>query len=70
MENVKKCKNFLATLIKLASTGKQSTEAAPIVRELVKDLLVSEVLCIYNTKVNKRGKSTNREISSLLTANN
>lgn len=42
MENVKKCKSFLSTLIKLASTGKQSTETAAIVRELVKDLLVSE----------------------------
>lgn len=42
MENVKKCKSFLSTLIKLASTGKQSTENAAIVRELVKDLLVSE----------------------------
>nr|XP_019942453.1 PREDICTED: transcription initiation factor TFIID subunit 4-like [Paralichthys olivaceus]XP_019942454.1 PREDICTED: transcription initiation factor TFIID subunit 4-like [Paralichthys olivaceus] len=39
MENVKKCKNFLSTLIKLASTGKQSTETAAIVRELVKQLL-------------------------------
>ncbi|KAI9546373.1 hypothetical protein NQZ68_027542 [Dissostichus eleginoides] len=39
MENVKKCKNFLSTLIKLASTGKQSTETAANVRELVKDLL-------------------------------
>ncbi|TDH14537.1 hypothetical protein EPR50_G00043630 [Perca flavescens] len=39
MENVTKCKNFLSTLIKLASTGKQSTETAAIVRELVKDLL-------------------------------
>lgn len=41
MENVKKCKSFLSTLIKLASTGKQSTETAASVRELVKDLLVS-----------------------------
>ncbi|XP_055077798.1 transcription initiation factor TFIID subunit 4 [Periophthalmus magnuspinnatus] len=39
MENVNKCKNFLSTLIKLASTGKQSTETAACVRELVKDLL-------------------------------
>lgn len=42
MENVKKCKSFLSTLIKLASTGKQSTETAASVRELVKDLLVRE----------------------------
>ncbi|KAM8914486.1 transcription initiation factor TFIID subunit 4 isoform 1-T2 [Spinachia spinachia] len=39
IENVKKCKNFLSTLIKLASTGKQSTETAASVRELVKELL-------------------------------
>ncbi|CAJ1051378.1 transcription initiation factor TFIID subunit 4-like isoform X1 [Xyrichtys novacula] len=39
MENVKKCKSFLSTLIKLASTGKHSTETAASVRELVKDLL-------------------------------
>lgn len=39
MENVNKCKNFLSTLIKLASTGKQSLETAACVRELVKDLL-------------------------------
>ncbi|XP_061584115.1 transcription initiation factor TFIID subunit 4-like [Cololabis saira] len=39
MENVKKCKNFLSTLIKLASSGKQSSETAAVVRELVKDLL-------------------------------
>lgn len=44
MENVTKCKNFLSTLIKLASTGKQSTETAASVRQLVKDLLVSEFL--------------------------
>lgn len=42
MENVKKCKNFLATLIKLASSGKQSSETAASVRELIKELLVSE----------------------------
>lgn len=39
---MKKCKSFLSTLIKLASTGKQSTETAASVRELVKDLLVRE----------------------------
>lgn len=42
IENVKKCKNFLSTLMKLASTGKQSPETAALVRELVKDLLVSK----------------------------
>uniref|UniRef100_H2TWF0 TATA-box binding protein associated factor 4 n=1 Tax=Takifugu rubripes TaxID=31033 RepID=H2TWF0_TAKRU len=44
IENVKKCKNFLSTLMKLASTGKQSPETAALVRELVKDLLVSNQL--------------------------
>ncbi|KAM3622032.1 uncharacterized protein V6R79_019555 [Siganus canaliculatus] len=39
LENVKKCRSFLSTLIKLASTGKQSTETAASVRQLVKDLL-------------------------------
>ena len=42
MENVKKCKNFLSTLIKLASTGKQSAQTADNVKELVKELLVRE----------------------------
>lgn len=51
IENVKKCKNFLSTLIKLASTGKQSTETAASVRELVKDLLVSEPY-IHETHMN------------------
>ncbi|XP_029468519.1 transcription initiation factor TFIID subunit 4 [Rhinatrema bivittatum] len=39
MENVKKCKNFLSTLIKLASSGKQSSETAANVKELVQNLL-------------------------------
>ncbi|CAL8339547.1 unnamed protein product [Lota lota] len=39
MENVKKCRNFLSTLIKLASTGKQSAQTADNVKELVKELL-------------------------------
>uniref|UniRef100_A0A1A7Y6Q1 TAF4 RNA polymerase II, TATA box binding protein (TBP)-associated factor, 135kDa n=1 Tax=Iconisemion striatum TaxID=60296 RepID=A0A1A7Y6Q1_9TELE len=43
LENVKKCKNFLSTLIKLASSGKRSTETAASVRELVKDLLESKL---------------------------
>ncbi|RVE72485.1 hypothetical protein OJAV_G00042090 [Oryzias javanicus] len=43
LENVKKCKNFLATLIKLASSGKQSSETAASVRELIKDLLEGKV---------------------------
>uniref|UniRef100_A0A3P9I7Q2 TAF4A RNA polymerase II, TATA box binding protein (TBP)-associated factor n=1 Tax=Oryzias latipes TaxID=8090 RepID=A0A3P9I7Q2_ORYLA len=43
LENVKKCKNFLATLIKLASSGKQSSETAASVRELIKELLEGKV---------------------------
>ncbi|XP_051528667.1 transcription initiation factor TFIID subunit 4-like isoform X2 [Myxocyprinus asiaticus] len=39
MENVKKCRNFLSTLIKLATSGKQSTETVANVKELVKNLL-------------------------------
>lgn len=40
LENVKKCKNFLVTLIKLASSGTHSADMAKNVRELVKSLLV------------------------------
>lgn len=40
LENVKKCRNFLSTLIKLASSGKQSSETIANVKELVKNLLV------------------------------
>lgn len=43
MENVKKCKNFLSTLIKLASSGKQSTETAANVKELVQSLLDGKI---------------------------
>ncbi|MEQ2278297.1 transcription initiation factor TFIID subunit 4, partial [Xenotaenia resolanae] len=39
LENVKKCRNFLSTLIKLASNGKQSSETTASVKELVKKLL-------------------------------
>lgn len=46
MENVKKCKNFLSTLIKLASSGKQSSETAANVKELVQNLLVRSSLKI------------------------
>lgn len=41
LENVKKCRNFLSTLIKLASSGKQSSETTANVKELVKKLLVN-----------------------------
>ncbi|XP_072852883.2 transcription initiation factor TFIID subunit 4 isoform X3 [Pogona vitticeps] len=43
LENVKKCKNFLSTLIKLASSGKQSTETAANVKELVQNLLDGKI---------------------------
>ncbi|XP_078254134.1 transcription initiation factor TFIID subunit 4-like isoform X2 [Rhinoraja longicauda] len=39
LENVKKCKNFLATLIKLASSGSQSTQMSSNVKILVQKLL-------------------------------
>ncbi|XP_055490269.1 transcription initiation factor TFIID subunit 4-like [Leucoraja erinacea] len=39
LENVKKCKNFLATLIKLASSGSQSMEMSNNVKLLVQQLL-------------------------------
>lgn len=39
LENVKKCRNFLSTLIKLAS-GKQSPQTSANVKELIKNLLV------------------------------
>ncbi|XP_075955907.1 transcription initiation factor TFIID subunit 4-like isoform X1 [Anarhichas minor] len=39
LENVKKCRNFLSTLIKLASSGKQSSQTTANVKELVKNLL-------------------------------
>lgn len=39
-ENVKKCKNFLATLIKLASHNSPSPETSRNVKALVQDLLV------------------------------
>uniref|UniRef100_A0A7N6BQ99 TAFH domain-containing protein n=1 Tax=Anabas testudineus TaxID=64144 RepID=A0A7N6BQ99_ANATE len=43
VENVKKCKNFLSTLIKLASSGKQSSETTANVKELVKNLLEGKI---------------------------
>ncbi|XP_062400439.1 transcription initiation factor TFIID subunit 4 [Sardina pilchardus] len=43
MENVKKCKNFLSTLIKLACSGKQSTETAANVKDLVRKLLEGKI---------------------------
>uniref|UniRef100_W5LAU2 TAF4A RNA polymerase II, TATA box binding protein (TBP)-associated factor n=1 Tax=Astyanax mexicanus TaxID=7994 RepID=W5LAU2_ASTMX len=43
MENVKKCKNFLSTLIKLATSAKQSSQTAANVKELVKNLLEGRI---------------------------
>ncbi|XP_036843818.1 transcription initiation factor TFIID subunit 4 isoform X3 [Oncorhynchus mykiss] len=43
LENVKKCKNFLSTLIKLASSGKQSSETTASVKDLVKSLLEGKI---------------------------
>jgi transcription initiation factor TFIID subunit 4 len=41
LENVKKCKNFLSMLIKLACSGSQSPEMGQNVKRLVEQLLVS-----------------------------
>ncbi|NWS73644.1 TAF4B factor, partial [Crotophaga sulcirostris] len=43
LENVKKCKNFLATLIKLASSGPQATEIGQNVKNLVQNLLEAKI---------------------------
>lgn len=42
LENVKKCKNFLAMLIKLACSGSQSPEMGQNVKKLVGQLLVRQ----------------------------
>uniref|UniRef100_UPI00398EB309 transcription initiation factor TFIID subunit 4-like n=1 Tax=Pristiophorus japonicus TaxID=55135 RepID=UPI00398EB309 len=42
-ENVKKCKNFLATLIKLASHSGQSVDTSRNVKALVQDLLDTKI---------------------------
>ncbi|MBN3278777.1 TAF4 factor, partial [Polyodon spathula] len=43
VDNAKKCKNFLVTLIKLASSGTHSAEMAKNVMELVRNLLDSKI---------------------------
>ncbi|KAJ7338762.1 hypothetical protein JRQ81_012664 [Phrynocephalus forsythii] len=43
LENVKKCKNFLATLIKLASSGPQASEMGQNVKNLVQRLLEAKI---------------------------
>ncbi|XP_042299366.1 transcription initiation factor TFIID subunit 4B-like [Sceloporus undulatus] len=43
LENVKKCKNFLATLIKLASNGPHSPEMGQNVKNLVENLLEAKI---------------------------
>uniref|UniRef100_A0A803V7I3 TATA-box binding protein associated factor 4b n=1 Tax=Ficedula albicollis TaxID=59894 RepID=A0A803V7I3_FICAL len=42
-KNVKKCKNFLATLIKLASSGPQAPEMGQNVKSLVQNLLEAKI---------------------------
>ncbi|XP_069076154.1 transcription initiation factor TFIID subunit 4B isoform X2 [Pleurodeles waltl] len=43
LDNVKKCKNFLATLIKLASSGPQAPEMGKNVKILVQQLLEAKI---------------------------
>ncbi|XP_031979850.1 transcription initiation factor TFIID subunit 4B isoform X1 [Corvus moneduloides] len=43
LENVKKCKNFLATVIKLASSGPQAPEMGQNVKNLVQNLLEAKI---------------------------
>ncbi|KAJ6662154.1 hypothetical protein lerEdw1_012619 [Lerista edwardsae] len=43
LENVKKCKNFLATLIKLASSGPRTPEMGQNVKNLVQSLLEAKI---------------------------
>ncbi|NXU56684.1 TAF4B factor, partial [Turnix velox] len=43
LENVKKCKNFLATLIKLACSGPQTSEMGQNVKNLVQNLLEAKI---------------------------
>nr|XP_060631179.1 transcription initiation factor TFIID subunit 4B [Anolis sagrei ordinatus] len=43
LENVQKCKNFLATLIKLASSGAQAPEMGQNVKNLVENLLEAKI---------------------------
>eukprot|EP00066_Takifugu_rubripes_P027370 XP_011616636.1 PREDICTED: transcription initiation factor TFIID subunit 4 [Takifugu rubripes] len=43
LENVKKCRSFLSTLIKLTSNGKQSSETTANVKELIKKLLEAKI---------------------------
>lgn len=43
LDNVKKCKNFLATLIKLASSGPQAPEMGKNVKTLVQQLLETKI---------------------------
>ncbi|NXW82049.1 TAF4B factor, partial [Alopecoenas beccarii] len=43
LENVKKCKNFLATLIKLASSGPRAPQMGQNVKNLVQNLLEAKI---------------------------
>lgn len=54
MDNVKKCKNFLATLIKLASSGPQSPTMGQNVKNLVKNLLVRIYFYLFKIHILSR----------------
>ncbi|NWU04786.1 TAF4B factor, partial [Urocynchramus pylzowi] len=43
LENVKKCKNFLATLVKLSTSGPQAPEMGQNVKNLVQNLLEAKI---------------------------
>ncbi|XP_063779700.1 transcription initiation factor TFIID subunit 4B [Pseudophryne corroboree] len=59
LDNVKKCKNFLATLIKLASSGPRSPIMGQNVKNLVKNLLDSKLEAEeFTTKLYKELKSS------------
>lgn len=65
-ENVKKCKNFLATLIKLASHNSPTPETSKNVKALVQDLLVSPLstscgICVYYLYVFSHLPQSNEE---------
>jgi len=64
-ENVKKCKNFLATLIKLASHNSPSPETSKNVKSLVQDLLVSFLFLFVYIQIESQC-FFNRDLSLLL----
>ena len=60
-ENVKKCKNFLSTLIKLASSQPKST--VQNVRKLIQDLIVSIIVTLLMLHVNVCEKGLQSQFS-------